>query len=681
MSLVALLWAAPFSVARGQEAIEPPTSVTASQYGYSQAVRIAWGASPSANVNLYRVHRSTTGGGLGTSLGIISGLAFIDSGVSFNTTYYYRVVATYAGIDSVPSQQVSAKPVVPAPVSVRAEDTGEGRSIKVTWERPDPGLVLAFDVYRSTNVASAGSRIASRVSGTEYMDRSASSGTAYYYRVRSVNTGNVQSADSSVASALASALEAARPVLSGGADRAGGVSLSWTKPPDAVVSAYRVYRSQSESELGEFRLETTARSFVERDLPRGTTYYYRVQALAAGRVASESEPVRATTAAAAGQDILLPVTGLSAEATGSSGEVRLSWQNPPSGNFSYVRVYRNTVSALGSLVADRVGGRSYTDRNLENGITYYYAVKTVDSSGSEYADTVLASAAPFARPRGATPPPPVSGLSARDLGDGAQVKLAWTNPAPHLYASVSLYRSTEPGVRGDLIVSGYRGSEFLNNRGLQTNQRYYYTVVTVDRNGAQSERNPVVRGIATLAAAGTGFDTDADSLPDAWERAFGFHPYLKDDSLSDDDADGLSLSLEYQHGTDPWSADSDEDGHSDGTEVANDYDPLGPGRKALIARAASASGSFAYGRARLSSLSEERRMASELRSALEREFGSGRIPNPRSHWPKLVNAYLYGGYTSSEIAHTLRFGPGLVHPAIPASVWRATGEYLLRGNP
>ncbi|MBI2050569.1 MAG: fibronectin type III domain-containing protein [Parcubacteria group bacterium] len=680
LGLIALS-AGSAGVATGQDVIEPPPDVSAAQHGFSQAVRVAWAASPTASASLYRVHRSATGGGLGTSLGLVSGLEFIDSGVSFNVTYYYRVVATSAGIDSAPSQQASAKPVVPAPVAVAAQDTGEGRSIKVTWERPDPGLVLTFDVYRSTALASAGSRVGSRVSGTEYIDRSVNNGIAYYYRVRSVNTGNVQSGDSGVASASASALEAEKPVLSGGADRAGGVSISWTKPSDADVSAYRVYRSQNENERGDFRIETTSRSFTERDLPRGTAYYYRVQALGANRaVKSESEPRRAVVADAAGQDVLLPVTGLVAQGTGSSGAVKLSWQNPPSNNFSYLRIYRNTVPALGSLVADRVGGSWYEDRSLENGITYYYAVKTVDSAGREGADATLASAFPFARTRGSTPPPPVAKLSVRDLGDGTSLKLAWQNPEPHLYASVSIYRSTDPATQGDLVASGYRGSGFLNTRSVQANQQYYYTVVAVDQNGLQSERNPQVPGIATLSSLDTGFDTDADGLPDAWERVHGFHPHLKDDVLADHDADGLPLFFEYQYGTDPWDADSDQDGHSDGTEALNGYDPLGPGRKALVSDAASVAGSFAYGRARLSSLAEERYQAAELRSALELEFGSGRIPNPRSHWPKLVNAYLYGGYTSSEIAHTLRFGPGLVHPAIPASVWRTADEYARRSS-
>ncbi len=35
-----------------------------------------------------------------------------------------------------------------------------------------------------------------------------------------------------------------------------------------------------------------------------------------------------------------------------------------------------------------------------------------------------------------------------------------------------------------------------------------------------------------------------------------------------------------------------------------------------------------------------------------------------------MNSYIYGGYTIDEIKNTLVYGPGQVHPTIPASLWR-----------
>jgi hypothetical protein len=47
---------------------------------------------------------------------------------------------------------------------------------------------------------------------------------------------------------------------------------------------------------------------------------------------------------------------------------------------------------------------------------------------------------------------------------------------------------------------------------------------------------------------------------------------------ADDDADGLTNGEEEDYGTNPNDSDSDNDGFTDGNEVENDYDPLGPGK-------------------------------------------------------------------------------------------------------
>jgi parallel beta-helix repeat protein len=65
-------------------------------------------------------------------------------------------------------------------------------------------------------------------------------------------------------------------------------------------------------------------------------------------------------------------------------------------------------------------------------------------------------------------------------------------------------------------------------------------------------------------------DSDADGLPDWWEAAYYTDPW------DDPDADGLSNLDEYEHGTDPGDPDSDDDGRTDGIEVADGTNVLHP---------------------------------------------------------------------------------------------------------
>jgi hypothetical protein len=71
-----------------------------------------------------------------------------------------------------------------------------------------------------------------------------------------------------------------------------------------------------------------------------------------------------------------------------------------------------------------------------------------------------------------------------------------------------------------------------------------------------------------------GADTDADGMPDWWEKQFGFDPNT-DDAAADADADGRTNFEEFQaHAPDPKVADTEGDGLNDGREFTAGSNPL-----------------------------------------------------------------------------------------------------------
>ncbi len=76
-------------------------------------------------------------------------------------------------------------------------------------------------------------------------------------------------------------------------------------------------------------------------------------------------------------------------------------------------------------------------------------------------------------------------------------------------------------------------------------------------------------------------DTDADGMPNCYERQNGFDRKDPADGAADADADGLSNSQEYGLRTDPRNKDSDWDGMPDGWEVGLGFNPRSAADAAL----------------------------------------------------------------------------------------------------
>ncbi len=87
-----------------------------------------------------------------------------------------------------------------------------------------------------------------------------------------------------------------------------------------------------------------------------------------------------------------PPTGVTAKAV--AGGIEVSWGPSSSANVIGYNIYRSTAAGdLGTkLNAALVSANKYTDTNVEDGITYYYTVRSVDSSGNEEKNTNQASA-------------------------------------------------------------------------------------------------------------------------------------------------------------------------------------------------------------------------------------------------------------------------------------------------
>ena len=125
--------------------------------------------------------------------------AQLDTGLSANTTYYYRVIATTEGGDASISDVVSATTLIdPADPPVVVAVAVSATQIDLSWT--DVGTETGYRIERSTDgvtwspIGSAGQDV------TSYVDTGLAAGTAYSYRVIATNAAG-DSAPSEVVTA------------------------------------------------------------------------------------------------------------------------------------------------------------------------------------------------------------------------------------------------------------------------------------------------------------------------------------------------------------------------------------------------------------------------------------------------------------------------------------------------
>jgi hypothetical protein len=208
------------------------------------------------------------------------------------------------------------------------------------------------------------------------------------------------------------------------------------------------------------------------------TYNVELAAVNAGGVSATSElnPLVLTINPASGG---VPSAPTSLTAMAGSGQVSLGW-GASAGATSY-NVYRGT-SAGGegaTPIATGITSVSYPDTSVTNGMTYYYKVAAVNTSGT----SALSNEA-SAMPVGGLPAAP-TGLTA--MAGNAQVSLSWTASSGAM--SYNVYRGTLPTQENTTpIATGVTLTSYLDTT-VTNGPTFYYKVAAVNTSGTSSLSN------------------------------------------------------------------------------------------------------------------------------------------------------------------------------------------------
>jgi hypothetical protein len=198
-------------------------------------------------------------------------------------------------------------------------------------------------------------------------------------------------------------------------------------------------------------------------------------------------------------------------ATVTEHAIELAWQAPAAGaTVAGYRVYRGElapdsppdetdVAKMKFLSPIALAGpaseTSYDDPQFEFGHTYLYIVRSVAQYGPDAVESDD-SAPAIVTPRDIFPPAAPHGLEAiyvpATAGAPADIELSWDISPETDLAGYNVYRSEQPGTRGQKLNTDLLPSPAFRDIQVTADKHYYYSVSAVDRAGNESPLSSAV---------------------------------------------------------------------------------------------------------------------------------------------------------------------------------------------
>ena len=168
------------------------------------------------------------------------------------------------------------------------------------------------------------------------------------------------------------------------------VELFWTQRPNTNIKAYKVYRSSSpipDNDNSSFIADVNGvgtLSYIDQspDLLNGTTFYYRLRA-----VHNDNSLSGLSNELTAIPDNVTVPTNFKLNYSPTSA--RLSWASVALNGAKY-QIFRGTNINSKTLLVDSINAVTIDDPTLSRNTTYYYWIKTMNSTGalSEFSEPI-----------------------------------------------------------------------------------------------------------------------------------------------------------------------------------------------------------------------------------------------------------------------------------------------------
>ncbi len=382
-----------------------PTGLTATASGLNR-IDLSWTA-PSNNggalISGYKIEVSSDSGATWYNLVANTysvATTYADTRLAAGTTRHYRVSAINSAGTSNPSNidDATTDPaaIAPgAPTGLTATASGLNR-IDLSWTAPSNNGGALISGYKIEVSSDSGATWYNLVANTysvatTYADTRLAAGTTRHYRVSAINSAGTSN-PSNIDDATAATAPGAPTGLTATASGPSQIDLSWTAPSNnggALISGYKIEVSPDSGTIWYNLVANTysvATTYADTRLAADTTRHYSVLAINSAGTSNPSNIDDATTDPAA---TAAAPTGLSA--TTGDQQVTLSWTAPASNGGTAITSYEYEQDGSGAWTTTGGTSTSYTVTNLNNGQSYTFEVRAVNSVGPSPASNQVAA--------------------------------------------------------------------------------------------------------------------------------------------------------------------------------------------------------------------------------------------------------------------------------------------------
>lgn len=379
----------------------------------------------------------------------------------------------------LPGSKPTINESLPGVDATKVQTLADMASVGLEWKPVNDLKVQGYVVYRGesregnfTKVAVVKGRYASHT-----VDLKLSPQTNYYYRIATIDSEGRESMPSGLVSATTLPPPEAVPWVEAIGELPKQVKIIWRPHPYPAIKEYLVLRNDptknntwQELAVLEGRLNA---EYIDAPLEDGMHYQYRILARTFDGVLSKpSSIVEALTRKKPER-----VSGLMATQT-LPKRIVLTWKGLDQ-NLSYYQIYRSSREGGGFEPLTRTVDLNYTDQVNRDGVTYFYKVTAVDSTGLESVmQDVPVLGATKSRPK---PPKLVS-----TLAEHGRVTIRWQE-VDDRPVRFTLIRSERKGFKWEeQVTKDLTDRSFVDDK-LVPGVTYRYRVIAIDDDGLASD--------------------------------------------------------------------------------------------------------------------------------------------------------------------------------------------------